>query len=255
MRPSYIGANLVETAAEITLSGEDSVYDRTGLFDRDFARPLRFLSGGSNFVELRLLSPSYDGIFIGNHNLVDSATVTVKAGSSPNPSTVIDTPAWSRKNIISKPALQTNEYVRIEITDSQPAGTVTEIGELSIGARVVLPRGIRFGRAPHIRQQMVKERTNRGKRYALELYRYVRREYSFRFLESELALFEQWWEAVNGAIDPFPWLEDDAGTEALYMFIESEGFTPQELSEQAAEAVLEYSVVLEEAGLGAEIKV
>ncbi len=103
---------------------------------------------------------------------------------------------------------------------------------------------------------MILERTNRGKRYALELFQLERRVYSFRFLDSERALFKSFWEGVNGSVDPFVWIENDLEddpADSLFVSIEEPGFDPQELDEPATDSFFDYSLTLIEEGLGGEI--
>jgi hypothetical protein len=251
--PSYIATNLAD-GSSITVSTEDSVYTKENLYDQDLANPFKMTTGGG-WIEFDLTSSqSIDGVFIGGHNFVQSGfSCSIKAGASPSPSSVIATPSWADRYMIATFSAASYRYVRIEITDAQDTGDVTEIGQVVIGDRQVLPRAIRFGRKPHILQTGVIDRTNRGKRYALENYRLEQLTYEFRFIESELATFRAWWEAVGGVLYPFVWMEDNSVDEALYMSIEDEGFLPQELPDLANEAVLDYRVVLTEESVGAEI--
>ena len=252
--PSYIATNLID-GSSITLSTEDSVYPKENLYDADLANPLRFTTGGG-YVEIDLLaSQSISAVFLGGHNFVEAGfACSIKAGASPAPSSVIATPSWASRYIVAIFSATAYRYVRIEITDAQDAGDVTRIGELVIGLRQVLPRAIRFGRKPHIIQSGVINRTNEGKRYALENYRLEQLTYDFVFVDSELATFRAWWEAIGGVLNPFVWMEDNSVDKALYMSLEDEGFLPQERPDLANEAVLDYRVVLTEEGVGAEIE-
>lgn len=239
----------------IPSGGEDPNFPKENLIDGDYSNPFRFASLTGGIIEIDFLSPKiFDGVFIGNHNLDPASTVTIKVGATSPPGTTVGTPAFKEKNIISKLASQTFQFLSVEIVDSNTAPT--EIGELVVGVRTVLPRGIRFGFQPGIEQEVIQERTNRGKRYALELFRLERRTYSFRFLDSERSLFRDFWEGVNGSVDPFVWVENDQEVdpaESLFVSIERPGFDPQELDEPATDSFFDYSVTLIEEGLGGEI--
>lgn len=252
-KPAYIAGNYLSGAA-VTPSSEDSAYPVENLSNGDQSNPFRFTSGASNSLVIDLGEElQVSGILFANHNFVSTATLSVKAGTSPSPSTVVDSPAWAETYILSRFTEGTYRYITIELTDAQDAGDVTEIGELVIGLRVELPRGVRFGAAAQIMQEGIKERTNRGRRYALELYQLQKRIVSFRYPESEEAQFLAWWNAIGGFVDPFVWIEDNDVAAAIYASWDGMGFLPQELSDQAAEPVLELQATMIEESLGAPI--
>lgn len=254
-RPSYIATNYAEDAS-ITMSNESAVHPPANSVDRDFASVIQWTADGSNWVEYDLVdAQNIDGVFVGNHNFASgSFAMTIKVGNSSPASTTVGTPAWAEKDIFLPFTSGSYRYVRIEHTTTQPTDVLPQAGQIVIGDRTVLPRGIRFGEKPHQIQEGVLNRTNRGKRYALELYQIERRAYSFRFPESEMASFFAWWEAVRGMLDPFVWCPVDGGTEGLYVAIEDEGFLPDELAEQALDPVLDWRVTLAGEGRGGEIR-
>lgn len=239
----------------IPSGGEDPNFPKENLIDGDYSNPFRFTSLTGGIIEIDFLTPKiFDGVFIGNHNFDPTAAVTVRVGATSPPGTIIDTPAFKEKNIISKLASQVFQFMSVEIVDGNT--DPTEIGELVVGIRQLLPRGIRFGFQPGIEQEVILERTNRGKRYALELFQLERRTYSFRFLDSERAAFRNFWEGVNGSVDPFVWIENDLEddpADSLFVSIERPGFDPQELDEPATDSFFDYTVTLIEEGLGGEI--
>lgn len=254
-RPSYIAQNLAEDAS-ITMSNESTLYLPEYAVDRDYARPVQWTADGSNWIEFDLTeSLAVSGVFFGNHNLPQTGfTMSVKAGNSPAPSTVVGSPSWTRKGVMVPFTSANYRYVRIEFSSTQPELYPNpQSGEIVIGERVVLPRGVRYGEKRHIIQEGINERTNRGKRYALELYRLERLEVTFRYPESEKSSFLTWWEGVEGMLYPFVYCPVDGGTEGLYVAIEDEGFMPDELPEQALDPVNEHRLVLMEEGLGGEI--
>jgi len=254
-RPSYIAANLAEDAV-ITMSNADTVYPSEYAVDRNYEAPVGWSTDGSNWIEFDLTaSLDCSALFWGNHNQPQSGfTFTVKGGASANPSTVLHSPSWTEKGILASWTQAAYRYIRVEFSSTQPTlYPKPQTGEIVIGERVVLPRGVRFGERPHILQAGVFDRTNRGKRYPLELHRLERREYTFRYTESEKANFLTWWKALEGSLYPFVWVPVDGGAEALYMSIEEPGFLPNELPEQAPEPVYEHKLALIEEGLGGAI--
>lgn len=239
----------------ITVDSEDSDFPKENLIDGDYSAPFRFnsLTGGIIDIDF-LVATTFDSVFLGNHNFDPTVVVTVKVGAAFPPTTVVDTPGFRAKNILSKFTTQSFQFLRVEIADANPAQT--EIGELVVGVRTILPRGIRFGFSPSIRQEMVLERTNRGKRFALELFELERRTYTFRFPDSERAQFLAFWSAVNGSLDPFVWMEDEEApdpAEALFVSLEEPGYNPKELPDPAADSVFDYSFTVIEESTGAEI--
>ncbi len=239
----------------ITVSSEDASFPKENLIDGDYSVPFRFNSLVGGTIEIDFLTAiTFDTVFLGNHNFDPTAVVTIKVGGVSPPTTLVDTLAHREKNIVSLLPSQSFRFLEIGIADANVA--LTEIGELVVGIRTILPRGIRFGFTPGIRQDLITERTNRGKRYALELFELERRQYSFRFPESERSQFLAFWKAVNGSLDPFVWIENESQldpVEALFVSLETEGFDPSELDEPAGDPVFDWDVTMIEEGLGGEI--
>lgn len=243
-------------ATTITVSTEDALFPKSNLIDGDYSVPFRFTVTTGGFIELDFLAPvTFDSVFIGNHNFDPAATFLIEVGASSPPGTIVDTPGYRVKNVLSKFTSVTFRFLRITIVD---AGTdITEIGELVVGLRTILPRGLRFGKVMGIRQESILERTNRGKRYALELFKLENRTYSIRFLESERAQVLAFWEAINGALDPFVWVEDNDEAdpaESLFVSLENPGFFPRELTDPAPDAVFDWQFSVIEEGLGTAIE-
>lgn len=240
----------------ITVTTEDESFPKENLIDGDYSAPFRFNSLAGGVIEIDFLAPvTFDTVFIGNHNFDPAATLEIKVGASSPPTTLLDTPAFREKNIVSKFASQNFRFLSIGIVDVNSA--LTEIGELVVGVRTILPRGIRFGFTPGIQQEVIQERTNRGKRYALELFQLERRSYSIRFLESERAQMLAFWDASRGSIDPFVWLENESEADpadSLFVSFETQGFDPQELDEPAGDPFFDWSFTVIEEGLGGQIE-
>jgi len=240
----------------ITVSSEDIVFVKENLIDGDFSNPFRFnsLTGGTIEIDF-LQTVTFDSVFIGNHNFDPTATLTIKVGAASPPTTLVDSPAYRAKNIIALFPTQSFRFLEVGISDSNLS--LTEIGELIVGLKTTLPRAIRFGKTPGIRQDTVIERTNRGKRYALELFRLENRTYTIRFLESERQQVLDFWEAIEGSLDPFVWIENEDEpdpAESLFVSLETPGFFPKELTDPAPDAVFDWSFKIIEEGLGAEIE-
>lgn len=240
----------------ITVTTEDPSFPKENLIDGDYSAPFRFNSLLGGTIEIDFLTAvTFDTVFIGNHNFDPTVGVTIRVGAVSPPTTVVDTPAFRAKNIVSKMATQSFRFLSIEIADANVG--LTEIGELIVGVRTILPRGIRFGFTPGIQQEVIQERTNRGKRYALELFQLERRSYSIRFLQSERAQLLAFWDASRGSIDPFVWLENESEadpSDSLFVSFETQGFDPQELDEPAGDPFFDWSFTVIEEGLGGQIE-
>ena len=240
----------------ITVDSEDSAFPKENLIDGDYSAPFRFAVTTGGIIDVDFLTAlTFDSVFLGNHNFNSGVVVTVKVGASFPPTTVVDTPGFRAKNILSRFSSQTFRFLRVEIVEGNTANT--EIGEMVVGVRTVLPRGIRFGFTPAIQQEVILERTNRGKRFALELFQLERRTYSIRFPDSERAQFLAFWNGVNGSLDPFVWIEDDDAVdpaEALFVSFDEPGFRPKELTDPAADSVFDWTFTLIEESVGAEIQ-
>jgi hypothetical protein len=251
-KPSFIAGNLA-LGAVITASSEDAAFPKSNLLDNDIANRFKFTAGGSGqFVEFDILSAqSIDRVFIGNHNLDPTAVVTVKAGLSATPTTVFDTPTFRAGNMLAR-GTATAQFIRIEIDDAQPGGGVTQLGLVRVGLRTIFPRNVRFGVAPQTQQQVLRRRTNGGKSYRLQQFELERRRYTLRFKNSERATVRAWWDAIRGQVDSFVWMDED-GEEALFVSVEEAGFLPEELPEQAPDAILDLPITVIEEGAGVEI--
>ncbi len=240
----------------ITVSSEDPSFPKENLIDGDYSAPFRFNSLTGGTIEIDFLTPvTFDTVFIGNHNFDPTVGVTIKVGATSPPTTLVDSPAYRAKNIVSKMASQSFRFLEIGIADANVG--LTEIGEVIVGVRTILPRGIQFGFTPGIQQETIQERTNRGKRYALELFQLERRSYSIRFLESERAQILAFWDASRGSIDPFVWLENESEadpSDSLFVSFETQGFDPEELDEPANDPFFDWSFTLIEEGLGGQIE-
>ncbi len=241
----------------ITVSSEDAVFVKENLIDGDYSKPFRFNSLAGGTIEIDFLAPKiFDTVFIGNHNFGLAAAVTIKVGASSPPTTLVASPTFREKNITALLATQTFQFLEVGIADSNTKQT--EIGELIVGVRTVLPRAIRFGKVPGIRQEAIVERTNRGKRYALELFELENRTYQLRYLETERQQVLDFWKSVNGSIDPFVWIENVSQAdpvESLFVSFEDPGHFPQEMSDGAPDPVFDWSFKLIEEGLGAAIEI
>jgi hypothetical protein len=240
----------------ITVDTENEAFPKENLIDGDYSAPFRFESLTGGVIDIDFLLPAvFDSVFLGNHNFDPSVGITIKVGATFPPTTVVDTPGYREKNILSKLPTQIFQFLRVEIIDSNTE--LTQIGEMVVGVRTILPRGIRFGFSPSILQEVVRERTNRGKRFALELFELERRSYSFRFPDSERAQFLAFWKGVGGSVDPFVWMEDeeaDDPAESLFVSIEEPGYNPKELTDPATDSVFDYSFTVIEESVGAEIE-
>ncbi len=240
----------------ITVDSENESFPKENLIDGDYSAPFKFDSLTGGVIDIDFLSPiTFDSVFLGNHNFDPTVTITVKVGGVFPPTTVIDTPGFREKNILSKFSTQNFQFLRVEIGDSNVG--LTSVGEMVVGVRTILPRGIRFGFSPSIRQEVVTERTNRGKRFTLELFELERRTYTFRFPDSERAQFLAFWKGVGGSVDSFVWMEDEEAVdpaESLFVSIEEPGFNLKELTDPALDSVFDYRFTVIEESVGAEIQ-
>lgn len=239
----------------ITVSTEDAAFPKANLIDKDYANPFRFTVTTGGTIEIDFLAPVvFDAVFIGNHNFDPTVALTIKVGAASPPTTLIDSPAYRAKNIISTFTSQTFRFLEVGITDA--GSDTTEIGELVVGVRTVLPRSHQFGFVPGIQQAVVLDRTNRGRRYAVELFQLERRAYVIRFLESERSQILNFWNSVNGSLDPFVWMEDnieDDPAESLYVSLENPGYFPQQLAAGGLDPAFDFQFTVIEESTGAAI--
>ena len=228
--PAYLYTNLLDDNATITPSAEDSVYPASGLYDSILAWPSKLTtSGGTWSIDLGS-AKSFDTIAIGNHNFVATAVVQIKAGLTPSPTSVIATPAWREKGIVSFLSTQSARYIDIVVTETNPEST--SIGELAIGTRIAFPISWRWGGRPlGEEQKTLGARTDRGVLKAHQQYALESRDYIFRIVgDTDIAIFRTLHETVLGSIRPFWLFPNVAGTEVFFGRKE-DGFNPVEITD------------------------
>lgn len=216
--PAYVYINLIEDAAGLSSSTEDASYPVTNIYDRVKANPFKF-TVANGYVEIDLGAPiAFDMFGLVGHNAT-SLTGTVKADNTPVPTTTIATLTHRTEDLWSI-ASATAQYIRFTST----AGDITQIGEMILGTRTVLPRAARWGIGKGITAEGVTYKTYGGATWDYENYaqRYLRP--TFRFPESEYAAFELFSTRVQR--NPFLWIPNVSNPEVYYVK-KMRGFDPE----------------------------
>jgi hypothetical protein len=133
-----------------------------------------------------------DTVAIINHNFAAGATISLKAGGSSPPSTVVVTPSYRQYDVWASFTLTSAQYWLLEIASSQ--ANALEIGQLLIGARVTLPRARRIaqGYSPAQTRSLISGETYGGVLYNYLLFSRKVLNPSFRIgSEAELDVFAQ----------------------------------------------------------------
>lgn len=255
--PGAYLVNLITSAAVITPSTEDSAYPAENLYDRQSARVFRCTSGAALTVLVDFgAAITADTIALVNHNLTAAATLSLRAGASSPPSTVITAPTYRQYDLWKAFTSTSARYWLLSITDSNPEDI--EIGQLIIGARVVFPRARRIGHS----YVPAKKRSNiSGETYAGVLWNYhlfERHQFNPTFRvgsAADLAILSGLDVAVYGNLWPFLYIPDTTGADCYYVRKEMD-FEPQEYDGRVAgpELVHDYQMTLIEESRGLDIQ-
>lgn len=233
--PAFLFENLIGDDSLITASSEDAAHPLAHLHDGVLASVFRFTSPSGGHVEVDFGEPlDFDTVFIGNHNFDPSATVTVKAGNTANPSTVIATPAYAEHSIWAPVGSQTAQVLRVEIADSNV--DATQFGELWAGTRLDFSRAQRWGSVPGFEETNLVQETNALVVWAWHLDRLQAWELDFRFTQSESAAMDALRAAVMGRRYPFVFVPDAALPMARLVRLLADNYRKQELTDAIQES-------------------
>ena len=202
----------------ILSSSENGYYPLTNLFNKDLANPFKWESGSSGYIEIDFgINRSFNFVALLNHSFTSTVTVTVAAGSTPDPSTIVMT-FTHRDNDMFKYTLykRSSRYVRLSWTDSGGAA-VHEIGELIIGELIILTSQFSTGFTEKLEEGKIRRLTHKGVQDTFNLYSLESREYYFGPLsETQLDELKTLHTATDGNQYPFVWIPDIGNTEILY---------------------------------------
>ncbi len=249
---AYLAGNQISILTPITVSTEDAApYTKVNSYDKIMSKPFRWTvsTGGTYEVDRGAAAGSYDTIVIAKHNFVSTATISIKAGASASPSSVIKTPAWTLKYIVVLFASpRTERHVLIDVTDAQADATIkSEMGEVIIGLRTKLSISFRPGHTPGKRgsdiiQETLGQLWHWNKQRQRKIWDLVFRIQN----QTQLDEFETWYDATNGRQDPLLWMPNVSVEEAFYVRRMFHNWRPQELTE-AIHAYDEQVTLVEEA--------
>lgn len=246
--PAYLVTNLLDANATLTPGTEDSSYPVENLYGLVAANRYRSLSLLSLSVLVDLgSSKAANTIALINHNATSGATITVKAGGSSPPSTVVATLSWRQYDIWADLGSQTARYWLLEISDSNTVAL--SLGQLVLGTRVALPESFRRGRKPSVKTNNIALETEAGVRYVYPRYKRNQPGYVFRVRTSgDLASMRTWYNATNGEVTPFVFLEDVSLSGMLYCRMQAD-WDPAELSAKKDSYDVPVNLVEESRGL------
>lgn len=209
---AYAVTNLITSAATLSSSTQNATYPRTNLYDGILAKPFRFTVGTGGYIEIDFgTDKTPTMIAIMGHNFMSGATMTLKAGASANPSTLVATPLYRAEGIYITFSGTTARYWRLTIVDTN--ASYTEIGELWLVAHVTLTSSQQWGfRQGREREQVVLE-TERGVKYVYSMFKRQVYDFTFEPLRStDLTELRTLDTAALGAANPFLFVPDLSDT-------------------------------------------
>jgi hypothetical protein len=251
---AVLTGNLIATA-NLTSSSEDSTFVLSNLRDKIAANVFKWTSAPT------------------------AGAITIKADDTDPPTTVVASPALAAGNVWADVAVTSARYLRIEVDahwlqvdfgSSIAYDTVAiinhnwdqtdldaQLGELVVETRTVLPRAHRYGKSRIIEENDTIHETIRGVVWAFHLFERKVRIFTWRILESQLSTFEVFHQAVQGRIEPFVFILDEAivTSEVLYVRKDKD-LVARELrnpTSQGTERVYDVGLAVVEESAGEEV--
>lgn len=227
-RPAYLVKNLVEEpGVTLTASDADSNYPLANLKDRVRARPFKFVTSGSVWIEVDF-GASYDSysefntVALIGHTIDDTGDCTINGGPTSNPLPVRATFRNRQPDLWVSTAATINRFVRINI-NKWTTTNIPSIGELVVGHRTALPRAPVWSIVKQFENSGITHRTYGGVSWDYEYFSRWHFQFGFRFPESEFAQFEAFSRQVGRK--PFVWIPDETKSEMFYVK-KQRGFAP-----------------------------
>jgi hypothetical protein len=213
----------------ISSSSDQPEYPDDNVANLPISKPWRTVGNASQWIEFDLgATLGFDLIALVNHNLTAGATITIKAGASAAPSTVIGTMTARQFDAFKLfSSLQSYAFVRIEISDPSNVNNFISVGAVLLGASTVLGFGFNFGWQPSDVQNNLTLTTEYNVLHSFELN--YQKELSLDFEElttSQLEQLRQIYLAAKQDIFPFFWIPDAAVNDG-YLFRFTEAFRPK----------------------------
>jgi hypothetical protein len=254
MAGAYLANNLIVNAATIAASSADTAYPIANLCDYIGANVMRATSKTTLVltIDLGAAAPA-DSIALINHNLTAGSSISLKAGNSPNPSTVVASPTYRVHDLWKAFTLTTARYWTVTISDNNPVNL--QIGELLLGARVALPRGRRIGNySPATKRAAITGETYAGVIHSYHLFERKQFNPIFRVASAaELAVFQTLDALTYGNLYPFLFVPDGSGVDCYYVRKEPD-FEPSEIGRLTGpEIAHDYQMILIEESRGLEV--
>ncbi len=221
--PAYIANNLCRTSDTDTFDGaplQDATnYPASNIGNGILGKGSRLTYLGGYYEVHFTNSPwiDYNSVFIGNHSLTSTGTIEILGGTSSPAATSLATPAWREKNLWAAIGTQTSRtYIRVTLTQSDGTSIPIELGELVIGPRVALPRGVDWI-MPKSEEEVGVRQISRGGAVVGEYIfgRFNTLQPQFQFPESDYAAFRTWHRNTVGS--PFVYIPDVDTSEAYYV--------------------------------------
>ena len=233
--PAYLVDNLFDDPdlVGITVSTEDSVFDRVRLSDKFMGSPFRWTSGAGGTIELEFsVAKSPTGIFAFNHNALAGSTIELFGADAASGSDETHTLTFRALDVYKQfVPTSARKFWRFSITgDTQPVGTVTEVGELSLGILQVLTGRFEFGwtrvyEKPRFVMRTVRGVDHRVIRNDFDRFRHLFNDITTAMKDEIVALVE----ASRGSSDPIAWVPNLTDPDSFYVHFDDNPITVQSL--------------------------
>ena len=211
----YIADNLVESASAVTVSTEDSTYEKENLYNRRPGKPFKFTTTAGNIVIDFGSATSIDSIAVIGHNIDSGATTIDLEGNAAD--------SWGAPSLTEAVTqVDTNMY-KIFTSDSYRywrfvvagAAATVKIGELILGVSVTLTNNYQWGMEKARTYKNISLRTEYGQPWTYQLYNQRNYNLSFNVNDTTVTELETLHAAVEGGNKPFTMINWDS--EAVYV--------------------------------------
>jgi len=238
--PAYLSEDLlagIDFDTDVSSSSEDSDYPLENLADRNPANVFKFESATNGYIEFDFGSTqSINTIALLNHSFDSGDNITVKAGASPDPSTVIATFIYRARDMVA--FLSTAESARYLRLVWSGATAAHSIGEMVVGESVTLSSQFSQRIGSQTVEKKIRRETPRGVKSSFDLYCLEQREYLFRELSTtEKNAFRTMHESLGGDRYPMLWLPNVSTSEVLYGY-KQENFEARSVNHHRWEYIL-----------------
>ena len=207
------------TSASLSSSSAVAAYPLANAVALPISKPWRTTGCTSEYIEFDFgAAKAWTLISIINHNLTSAATITVYAGSSPNPGSSVGTIAWRKYDAFSVAYAVNQRYVRIVFADSTNPLGFLQIGYIMAGSFTQFVAGVAFDYPFEDAYQNLKVQTEYHVPHVAKLDYQVNLQFTFNQLSvAAMATIRALFQESFSDLYPLFWITDSAVNDGYFM--------------------------------------